>query len=388
MGEAFWKLFLTLRTQSVRDLAWAVGSPGLLAGDAREFSGRLLDDSWCQAALEHGSDFLKNLDLQPAILHAWLEARPTRRLGRYFEALMEFWFTHRAGLRLVASHVPVRHGKITLGEYDALCLDEKTQDLVHLELAVKYYLYTEFGAKVGTDPWQCYLGPQTHDRLDLKVGRMFAHQLSLSNTVLGHAALPISVRHLPLQALAFLKGTLFYPWIKESGFANNCVNTCAMNNFLDPLGQSRISRRALRGFWIHVQHASDMVTHVPEATRWMILPKMRWLSPAVWSEEHRTQASELSEGIGFVSLLEEHFATDQNPLLVARLEPVRNSFSDSRVNELELGQSELWCETGRGFVVPTGWPEIAPVETLIDTSSDGSIEDLKKGPHSLHSRKN
>jgi len=85
----------TLHDPTVRDLAWVIGSPGLLDASHPAYHGRVVDDAWCGAQLQASATWLTALDLAPLPLHSYIAARPTRRLGHYFEALIKFWLTHR-----------------------------------------------------------------------------------------------------------------------------------------------------------------------------------------------------------------------------------------------------------------------------------------------------
>src|SRR5512147_2786075 len=79
-------LFSTLQHPTVRDLAWAIGAPGLIDPSHPTYRDRVVEDSWCLEQLQAASGWLRALDLAPQPLLDFLASRPTRRIGHYFES--------------------------------------------------------------------------------------------------------------------------------------------------------------------------------------------------------------------------------------------------------------------------------------------------------------
>jgi uncharacterized protein len=300
----------TLHDPAVRDLAWVIGSPVLLDPSYPAYHGQVLDDAWCSRQLQQSESWLSKLDLSPTSLHQFIETRPTRRLGLYFETLIKFWLLHRTDAEIIATNLQVHDTKRTLGEFDFLIRD-KLDGVCHWEVAIKFYLQTE------TRPEQrAFIGPDTQDRLDLKLDRVFQHQLVLAQTPAGLEALPPSVKI--DKTLAFIKGYLFY----HATFSAAC----------DVQG---VSDTHLSGWWI--RHCVDELPQRAQDSRWLVLPRMRWLSPVRLPTTHEvlTQAA-------LHSLLTTHFAQYQEALLIAELQ--RNV--------------DGWQEVSRGFVVCKSWPQL------------------------------
>ncbi|VUD48800.1 hypothetical protein TDB9533_01306 [Thalassocella blandensis] len=194
---------------SVRDLAWLLQSEPYFQtriADFATFSFELNTD----AAL----DYLQFLDQQDTLFfdRHRISRGQYRRLGLYFEALLQFLFTEgwQNGVcpyRLLENNVqiPNKHGK-TQGEIDLL-LQHSNGTLVHVEAAVKYYLGFANDAS-----WQNWIGPNARDRLDIKMDRLLHHQLPLLRNP---ASTPFVTRwqnqyqqpHITSQLL--LKGMLF-----------------------------------------------------------------------------------------------------------------------------------------------------------------------------------
>ena len=97
------------------------------------------------------------------------------------------------------------------------------------------------------DPKECFVGPQTRDRLHLKLARLRDHQLPLA----GHAAAAVVLADWqPLLSAALIRGRLFYPASKGG-----------------------VDRRAL---WCPADHAGEQL---PDADSYALLSRREWFAP-------------------------------------------------------------------------------------------------------------
>ncbi len=192
------------RHRCVADLAWAVSSPPLLAGqpgDCRWFS-----HDWYLEQYRQIAGQLDRLDRDPARLEALLAAQKDQRLGNYFETLWSFALEMTPRYSLVERNLQIVDGQRTLGEIDFIVRDHETGRLAHWELAIKFYLGV--GNTVGYDAWH---GPGKKDRLDLKIDHLLGRQTLLSSHPVAQAEL--RRRGIVIDDCAvILKGRLFYPW--------------------------------------------------------------------------------------------------------------------------------------------------------------------------------
>ena len=298
-----------LRDPTVRDLAWVIGSPGLLDASHPAYHRQVVDDAWCSAQLQASAAWLAALDLAPLPLHNYIAARPTRRLGHYFEALIKFWLTHMPDTQLIATNLQVQDEQRTLGEYDFLFRDNSAA-VCHWEAAVKFYLQQEPLAEQ-----RAFIGPGTRDRLDLKLDKVFQHQLVLGHTHAGQQALPQGITLDRTQA--FIKGYLFY---HASTFSKLAAGVSAAH---------------LSGWW--VRHTLEKLPQTSADSRWIILPRLHWLAPARLEDD----ASVMTYA-ALGSRLDEHFSRSNDAVLVF---------------EMARAAGE-WHEKSRGFVVCSTWPVI------------------------------
>ncbi|MCO6059432.1 DUF1853 family protein [Pseudomonas sp. MOB-449] len=301
-----------LRHPGVRDLAWALLSPPLLSQPPWRQRHPLSASGWASHP-ERLADWLHRLDRQPDALDHWLAQAPNRRLGLYYERLWQFALSQAPDVELLAANLPIRIAGQTLGELDLLLRD--AEGVHHLELAIKLYLGPRHGDGGSPSQW---LGPGSHDRLDLKLEHLSQHQLPLSSSPESRQALD-QLDAQPASAELWLGGYLFYPW----------PGTCTAPQGANPLH--------LRGHWLRQNELDDFLDQTMEGC-WQPLPRQAWLAPAAcdadacWSEERFRQWREQLE-------------PGSPARLLVRLVPD--------------GQG-TWQEAERVFVVSDRWP-LAPL---------------------------
>lgn len=299
---------LELATPRVRDLAWACFGPPLLRMETLAPRNGVSTADLPLTA--ERAAWLQQLDRQPEPLFAWLDARAASRLGLYFEHLWQFFLSEDSETELLAHNLPVRSTGRTLGEFDCLYYCQRRQRPVHLELAVKFYLGYRRTTR-GADPSAAdeWLGPNTVDRLDLKLERLLQHQSRLSLDPAGEALLTSRGIKAPLREIA-LRGTLFQP-------APNPLSPPDGYNPALPLPH-----------WYPLPAWQALA---PAEARFVILPRLHWLSPL----RHATDTLAAEE------LAAQLFTGGGRPQLIARVD----------------GQG---CETRRFFLTPDSWPGIYP----------------------------
>ncbi len=348
----------SLRDPMVRDLAWVIGAPVLPDAAFPAYTGRVVDDAWCRTQLQTCTPWLAALDSEPRSLHDFIAARPTRRLGHYFESLIAFWLAYLPGMQIIATNLQVKDSQRTLGEYDFL-LRDASADICHWEAAVKFYLQAEPQAEQ-----HVFIGPGARDRLDLKLDRVFSRQLQLGYTPAGREALPPGIAL--NKAQAFIKGYLFYPLtqtattfmpdsnsiskVKQGGDerATKTVHLARLGareeaNAVSPMKWNwngatvpGISGSHLSGWW--TRHPVVVLPQTWPNTGWMILPRLRWLAPVRMDADAIVMANGKMCGV-----LNQHFADSTESLQVV---------------ELKRLADHSWRETARGFVVHATWPQL------------------------------
>ncbi len=177
-----------------------------------------------------------------------------RRLGLQFEQLV------RIGLRLnpqitdIESNIPIRSGKVTVGEADLLL--RLGDAWWHLELALKFYL-----REIGTEGLKGYYGPNRKDRFDIKWQHMLAHQTQIFSQ-------PAAQSLLQSRGIERLyKACLIKGWVFQH--PNDPRST-----YPDPINPHHAG-----GWWVRQTELNTWLNTHPSSARFMIVEKPYWLYP-------------------------------------------------------------------------------------------------------------
>lgn len=305
------ELLETLQDPAVRDLAWVIGSPGLVDASDTSYRHRVVEDSWCTSQLQQCASWLTALDHAPLPLHDYIAAHPTRRLGHYFETLIAYWLNHQTDVEVIATNLQVQQDQHTLGEYDFLFRNPDAE-ICHWEAAVKFYLQRDPHAEQ-----HAFIGPGTRDRLDLKLSKVFEQQLHLGDSLAGQQALPQGITISRVRA--FVKGYLFY-------------HAATPRNSIIP----GISAAHLSGWW--ARHSIDDIPQTSAESHWIIPPRLGWLAPILVTANKAVLDTRTLQ-----QHLDLHFTTHHEALLIV---------------ELIHTDSGKYREVSRGFVVCKTWPTI------------------------------
>jgi len=143
-----------------KDLHWIVNAPSLLA----------------EHPLLWSPERLKTLNFQSISLDiAALTKVYQSKLGHYFETLVGILFATHPEFQILAENHVIRNDKTTLGELDLLVRDTRTDEIIHLELALKFYLQVP---EVNTAEL-AWVGAGLKDFFHQKLNRLYHHQLQL-----------------------------------------------------------------------------------------------------------------------------------------------------------------------------------------------------------------
>ncbi len=299
-----------LHHQVVRDLAWCCFSAPMM----RELPGSNAtifplnnDQLW---------PWLNALDQQPDALLAHITAVKSTRLGIYYETLWHFYFSQHPEWELLQHNLQVERNSITLGAFDFLC--RRNGEYWHIETAVKFYLCNATSAEDARN-WHHWIGPASHDRLDVKLARMRQHQLPLHQTMEARTQLQM----LYPEAGEWKSGLCVQGYLFSPAFADYSPKFCNTNHG--------------KGYWWRLQ---DFLQYQREYNQmeWIILERHRWLAPVQISDEEQATSTD------FFAQLQLQVGEMKRPLLLAALK--KNNDMDN-----------YWQEKWRGFVVPDHWPD-------------------------------
>ena len=215
------KLPKRFTNRCVRDLAWVIASPPLVSGEFKQT--HWWNYQQCLTEFDDCLPTLLSLDKKPAPLLTHLESIKSRRLGLRFEAYISFWLsTVSPNYTLLAQNIQlhdfINNLKHTIGEIDFIIKENKTGKIIHLEVAVKFYLGTE----PYSDPYR-WFGTNLNDQLGKKLDHLKQHQTQLLINHPEKTNYSIDERH------CIIKGRLFYPEEQEDapdGITDNHLRGC------------------------------------------------------------------------------------------------------------------------------------------------------------------
>lgn len=292
-----------------------------------------MDAQWRQRVINLADD---------QALMAWLDDCATLRLGRYFEALYRVWCERVLGWRVLASNLPIRRHSHTLGELDIVVENPLLNRVEHHEVAVKFYL------GISTPMGVRWLGPNRRDRLDLKVGRMREHQMTLAQTPEATQTLASQNLAKPVVSRLVMLGQLFVPHaVAESSVQSDasslpvCSDAFAEvlpstdNKTVVPFDLGEEMRAVLARLPICYWHRAHTVARA-NLVNSVVLAKADWLG-TLPPMAHPTFVN--------AQVLVDSVELNQRAEMVARLTQTTNG---------------LWMEVERFFLVPKYWPDKLP----------------------------
>lgn len=313
-----------LQHQAVRDLAWCCFSAPMM----HELPGSSIH---ILPFTDHSLwPWLRALDQQPQPLLDHLNQLKSTRLGIYYEALWHFYFAHHPEWELLQHNLQIGRNGITLGAFDFLC--RRGDEYWHIETAVKFYLCSASNP-LDAYEWKYWIGPESKDRLDLKLNHLRQHQLPLHQ----EPEARIQLESLYPDANGWntglcIQGYLFSPAQRNSKPA-----------FVHPHHE--------HGSWWRFNDFLQDISTQPEQ-RWFVLERQQWLSPA-----HCTDTNRLLTTEQLANKLLGEIDGAQRPQLVA----VMKAEQSSNNSETQPTDRICWIESARLFVVPDDWPDYSSV---------------------------
>ncbi len=291
-----------------------MASPSLLAQSQTPYVGEKVSDEWCGNIYQQNLDWLSQLDNDPTPLLQWLEQKESPLLGLYFESLLAFWIKHLPDTELLAQNLVVGQPGLQMGEFDLLFKDCTCDQIIHWEMAVKFYL------RYGATDYQ-WLGPNPRDSLQRKLNKVFNQQLRLSEHAQAQQLLQAQFGQNQVVSQAFIKGYLFYPYAGDWQTSKDIP--------------AAVSPQHLRGWWCRHDALAARLNQKDSARCWLLPPRLEWLAPVVVMGNQ-----ELMDDDALLKHLVTYFAEHYQALMLVELKNVAG----------------MWQEISRGFVVNQQWP--------------------------------
>ncbi|WP_435895773.1 DUF1853 family protein [Oceaniferula spumae] len=175
-----------------------------------------------------------------------------QKLGHLYEDALAVLLATTPQYDTLAQSIQIRQKSgLTLGELDFLVRDLISNQLIHLELAVKFYLAVE------TENRLLLPGPDARDNYFRKLEKMRSHQLQLTKT--HRDLLPEKFRGEEIVVQQLVHGCVF-----------NHVNAS------EPLEVEFLNPDGRRGKWLHAEECAE---YFGNDARLEVIPKPLWPVP-------------------------------------------------------------------------------------------------------------
>lgn len=295
---------MDFKNKIVRDLDNSINSEYLLNDDL------VLPNSFLNIYKATYYDWLIELDKNPEDLVFFIENNHSRRLGKYFENLLHYFFIFHPNIEVLEFGKQIFNGKITIGEMDFILMNKTSKEIIHLEVAVKY-----FAKKKGESDFKYFICPNGKRNFDDKIEKTFGKQLRITERPETKALLN-KKNYFPIKSYHFIKGILFYH-----------------TDEIDTFEHSNLNPNHKKSWWMFQKEIMELNNE----SKYKIVHKLKWLSEEIEEDE-----SELLSKKELMGVLSSHFEIiSQGQLIV------------------EFEKSELlWRERSRGFVVDNEWPQL------------------------------
>lgn len=174
-----------------------------------------------------------------------------KRLGFVYQALCKQLFEQSEQYQVVAEEIQLIANRRTLGAIDFIVQHQSNYQ--HWEVAIKFYLLHD-------DHWY---GPDSRDRLDLKLNHMLNHQLAMSATDTFKQQYPYISN---ITSHLFMQGRLYINPFEQNSLPQHCLG-------------HRINQHSITGFWCY-QHQWKQITEPLYR-----LDKINWIAGNVGQAE-------------------------------------------------------------------------------------------------------
>jgi len=172
------------------------------------------------------------------------------------ESFFSYLIKTSSEYHLIIENLQIPKNRITIGEIDFIIENRIKNELIHIEMVYKFYVYDP-SFKTEEERW---IGPNRKDSLFQKIKKLREYQFPLINHEETKKVLnTYKIDSTQLKQKVCFKANLFVPWEMREKFYPQINNSC------------------IRGFWIHLHQfiPKDFADHVflaPKKPDWPIDP--------------------------------------------------------------------------------------------------------------------
>jgi hypothetical protein len=184
------------------------------------------------------------------------------RLGHLVEKIVSELIKSSTNYKVLYENIQVIENKKTIGEIDFIIAANNTKQVIHLEVAYKFYL---FDPNISSEPINNWIGPNRNDSLKEKLEKVSSKQFPL----LYHKGAKSKLNNIEIdkasQALCLL-ASLFIPYEYKANFSPSY-------------------KKAIKGYYLNIQtfislDSSEKTYYIPSKKEWGMDPAEN----EIWSD--------------------------------------------------------------------------------------------------------
>lgn len=195
---------------------------------------------------------LNQFEISPTTITSFDQLTPVKiRLGKLVERFVSYELSLHKSISIINENLQIIEDKLTVGELD--CLLRHFNQIIHLEISYKFYLYDENVGNLESERW---IGPNRRDSLAQKLSKLKSKQLPIlfhKETIRTLEKVDIDVYDI-LQ-LVYFKAQLFVPYPIKISLLPEINNDC------------------IKGFYIQKSQLNQFNDHsfyIPSKMNWIV----------------------------------------------------------------------------------------------------------------------
>lgn len=190
------------------------------------------------------------------------------RLGKMVERFFSAIVNSNSRFRILAENLQIIEGGITLGEIDFIIEDLQNQEIIHIELVHKFYLFNPDNESIET---RHFVGPNLNDSLEKKLSKLKDKQF-------------------PIVLDPFCQKLLLESGIIGDGLKQKLLFTGSLYiHFREQRPIKLLNKDCIVGVWMNLKelkeiHEDENQYQIPNKTDWLSDPQecLNWKEPAIF----------------------------------------------------------------------------------------------------------
>jgi len=225
---------------------------------------------------------------QNEMQNAFIEVS-NQRFGHQMESLFLQIIEHMPNYELVIENLQIFDGKNTLGELDFIVKNHTTEKLIHIELAVKFYIYEPNDNELAG-----FVGPNHHDSLLDKVKKLRDYQFPLlQHSQVKNMLESLGIESENIEQQLCLKAFVFVPKGLEFNAFAEINNACVAGTYIK---QEAFTESEFGAYEFHFPAKTDWILTPNDLPNWLSFSQAQLLlqgflenknAPMVWIKNHQ-----------------------------------------------------------------------------------------------------